>query len=247
MSKHVGHHRAPRYFPHRELSQIAAEVAHPAVKASAVAMLAGGLVAGMVTTAGAAEAPSVTVESRSVAAPFTPYPDTLGAVGFTTKVVPRPAAAAPARTTPAATPTRTTASRSTTARPAPAPAAPKPGPTQAPPSIPNDGSIIGIARSLTGIRYSYGGTSPATGFDCSGFTSYVYRLAGKSIPRTASAQQAAATPVSSPQLGDLVFVGRPATHAGIYAGPGMMYDAQRPGTTTGLHPIWTSNVTYGRF
>ena len=79
-----------------------------------------------------------------------------------------------------------------------------------------------------------GGSSPSTGFDCSGFTSYVYRLAGKGIPRTAEGQRAASTPVSNPQPGDLMFFGFPAYHAAIYAGGGMIYDAQHPGTTTGL-------------
>lgn len=237
MSKHVGRHRAPGYSQLRELSQIA----HPVARGSAVAVLTGGLIAGMVASAGAASAPSVTVESRSVAAPSTPAPDTFGTVGFTTKVVARPAAApAAARTT---TPSRTTPARTTPTRAA----TPAAKPALAAPSIPNDGSIIGIARSLSGIPYRSGGSTPA-GFDCSGFTSYVYRMAGKSIPRTASGQRAAAARVGTPWPGDLIFFGSPAYHAGIYAGGGMMYDSQRPGTTTGLHPIWTyNNVSYGRF
>ena len=45
-----------------------------------------------------------------------------------------------------------------------------------------------------------------------------------------------------------MFFGFPAYHAAIYAGGGMIYDAQHPGTTVGLHKIWTySNVSYGRF
>ena len=83
---------------------------------------------------------------------------------------------------------------------------------------------------------------------CSGFTSYVYRQVGKSIPRTAEAQRAASTKVSNPVPGDLIFFGYPAYHVGIYAGGNMMYDSPRTGKTTGLHVIWTqTNVSYGRF
>ena len=58
--------------------------------------------------------------------------------------------------------------------------------------------VVNIARGLLGIPYVYGGESPS-GFDCSGFTQYVFGKAGISIPRTASAQQRAATRVSDPQ------------------------------------------------
>ncbi|CCH77683.1 Protein p60 (fragment) [Nostocoides japonicum T1-X7] len=112
-------------------------------------------------------------------------------------------------------------------------------------SKPAAGGVLGIAASLSGIYYVYGGSTPA-GFDCSGFTSYVFRQVGISLPRTAAGQQAAATRVSSPQPGDLVFFGYPAYHVGIYAGNGMMYDSPTTGKTTGLHKIWSSNVTYGR-
>ncbi len=92
----------------------------------------------------------------------------------------------------------------------------------------------------------YGGTTPA-GFDCSGYTQWVFGKAGRSLPRTAEAQRQAATPVSDPQPGDLVFFGAPAFHVGIYAGGGMMYDSPRTGKATAKRSIWSSNVTYGRF
>ena len=79
--------------------------------------------------------------------------------------------------------------------------------------------VVNIARGLLGIPYVYGGASPS-GFDCSGFTQYVFGKAGISIPRTASAQQHAATRVSNPKPGDLVFFGSPAYHVGIYTGNG---------------------------
>lgn len=101
------------------------------------------------------------------------------------------------------------------------------------------------ASNLRGIRYVWGGTT-TRGFDCSGFTRYVYRKAGVHLPRTAAAQQRATRRVSNPRPGDLVFFGRPAHHVGIYAGNGKMYDSPRRGKRTGLHKIWSSKVTYGR-
>jgi peptidoglycan DL-endopeptidase CwlO len=137
------------------------------------------------------------------------------------------------------TATRTTTSRrTTTTTHATTRTAPDPAPSAS--------GIVGIARSMFGVPYVYGGRTP-NGFDCSGFTSYVYRQAGITIPRTASAQKAAATPVSNPRPGDLVFFGYPVYHVGIYVSPGTMIDAQRPGTTIGYHSIWTKPSGYGRF
>lgn len=107
------------------------------------------------------------------------------------------------------------------------------------------GGVLRTAASLSGIYYRWGGTT-TSGFDCSGFTSYVFRANGKSLPRTAAAQQRATRRVSSPQPGDLVFFGSPAYHVGIYAGGGMMYDSPRTGRTTGLHKVWSAKVSYGR-
>ncbi len=123
-----------------------------------------------------------------------------------------------------------------------------------PPSQPSDppksggsahGGVIAIAKQYVGTPYVYGGATPS-GFDCSGFTMYVFGKAGISIPRTASAQQAAATPVSSPQPGDLVFFGSPAYHVGIYLGGGMMIDSPKPGKTVQVRKIWDTPSGYGR-
>jgi cell wall-associated NlpC family hydrolase len=270
--QHVGRHRAPDYSPLNEIADIASRSAQPAMKASAVAVASGGLVAtfalpasaatatddaGVTAAAGASSAAVAQIAGQTVAV-AAPAVDnavapTFGVVGFTaqpaaasapapltiTKIAPDPAPA-PAPAAPAAT----RASRTTT-RTAPAPA-PAPAVNAAPVPAPT-GGIIGIAASLSGIYYRYGGTTTA-GFDCSGFTSYVYRMVGKSIPRTAEAQRAASTKVSNPVPGDLIFFGYPAYHVGIYAGGNMMYDSPRTGKTTGLHVIWTQNqVSYGRF
>lgn len=106
--------------------------------------------------------------------------------------------------------------------------------------------IVRTTRSLIGSPYRWGGTTPA-GFDCSGFTSYVYRKNGKTIPRTADAQRRAARRVSSPVPGDLVFFGAPSYHVGIFTGNGRMVDAGNSRARVSERAIWTSNVTYGRF
>lgn len=83
------------------------------------------------------------------------------------------------------------------------------------------------AMGLIGIRYRYGGTNPRTGFDCSGFTSWVFsEAAGIGLPRTARDQFASSgspVPRESLRAGDLVFFkqsGRRIDHVGIYVGEG---------------------------
>ena len=82
----------------------------------------------------------------------------------------------------------------------------------------------------------YGGSSPS-GFDCSGFTSYVYKQFGVSLNRTAAGQYSNGTAVSKTQLqpGDLVMFGKSGiNHVGIYIGGGQMVHAANPsrGVTT---------------
>ena len=107
-------------------------------------------------------------------------------------------------------------------------------------------SIVSTAAQYYGTPYRYGGTT-TSGFDCSGFTQFVYRKHGKSIPRTAEQQRRAAWKTSNPRPGDLVFFGAPAYHVGIYAGSGKIIDAGRSGSSVTKRSIWTSSVTYGRF
>lgn len=96
--------------------------------------------------------------------------------------------------------------------------------------------IVDLALSFVGSRYVYGGSSPS-GFDCSGFTSYIYKQFGISLNRTASGQLDNGTPVSMSELqpGDLVLFlksansGKRASHVGIYIGNGQFVHASTYG------------------
>jgi murein DD-endopeptidase len=68
-------------------------------------------------------------------------------------------------------------------------------------------SVVAAARSLTGVRYKYGGESPQTGFDCSGLTWWAYRQVGVDLPRVSYDQYEAGRAVSRRDIrsGDLVF------------------------------------------
>lgn len=106
--------------------------------------------------------------------------------------------------------------------------------------------IVNTAKKYYGVPYRYGGTTPS-GFDCSGFTGYVYKKNGESLPRTAEQQRRGAWKTSNPKAGDLVFFGKPAYHVGIYAGKGQIIDAGSSGSKVRKRSIWTSAVTYGRY
>ncbi|WP_314215477.1 NlpC/P60 family protein [Pseudarthrobacter equi] len=93
--------------------------------------------------------------------------------------------------------------------------------------------IAAIAYTGIGHPYVWGGTSP-NGWDCSGFTQWVYAQAGISIPRVNAWN--AMKPTSTPQPGDLVMQNGGA-HVGIYVGNGMMISALNPSQGTLLHAV----------
>jgi len=89
--------------------------------------------------------------------------------------------------------------------------------------------VIQQAMRYIGVPYVYGGNTPS-GFDCSGFTRYVYGRVGISLPRTADAQYEVGVPVSISKLrpGDIVYFttyAPGASHNGIYIGEGKFIHA----------------------
>lgn len=82
---------------------------------------------------------------------------------------------------------------------------------------------------LLGTKYRYGGQTPDSGFDCSGFVSYVLRQHSIDVPRTVAEQFAAGRSVAQDdiQIGDLVFfttTGPGATHVGIVVSTGNRWE-----------------------
>src|SRR5207247_5139175 len=85
--------------------------------------------------------------------------------------------------------------------------------------------VLPTAEQYLGVKYRWGGSSPTTGFDCSGYTQYVFRKHGLVLPRTSRAQANAGDDVAldyrALRAGDLVMfaeTGRPISHVAIYAG-----------------------------
>lgn len=95
-------------------------------------------------------------------------------------------------------------------------------------------AVANLAISLAGrTRYVYGGTNPATGVDCSGFSQYVLRkAAGVSVSRTSSEQstQGRTVGINEAQPGDLVFYakGGRINHVAVYIGGGKVVSASSP-------------------
>ncbi|WP_051016040.1 C40 family peptidase [Cellulomonas massiliensis] len=105
--------------------------------------------------------------------------------------------------------------------------------------------VVRIAKSLAGTPYRTGGTTPR-GFDCSGFTRYVYKKAGvKTLSHSSSAQRHAGKVVSRKHAkpGDLIWT---PGHVAIYVGKGKQIDAPRPGKSIKVRSIWQSNPTFIR-
>jgi cell wall-associated NlpC family hydrolase len=110
-----------------------------------------------------------------------------------------------------------------------------------------EGPLAYALRAL-GARYRYGGSSPDTGFDCSGLIAHAFEQAwGLPLPHNARAQSRLGKPVKRPNLapGDLVFYNtrdQPYSHVGMYIGNGRFIHAPKPGARVRIErfdtPYW---------
>lgn len=116
--------------------------------------------------------------------------------------------------------------------------------------------ITSEALSALGIKYRYGGNSPMTGMDCSGFVKYVFEKAwGKDLPRTASEQYHVGEKIAKTELqpGDMVFfktIRNRISHVGIYLGNNEFIHAPRRGEKIRVESInenyWDKRFTGAR-
>ncbi len=101
--------------------------------------------------------------------------------------------------------------------------------------------VVSLAAAEEGKPYVWAAAGPNS-FDCSGLVQYVFREAGRSMPRVAQSQYNATfhIPASRAVRGDLVFWGAPygVYHVGIYVGGGQMIDAAHTGTNVRQEAVW---------
>jgi cell wall-associated NlpC family hydrolase len=109
---------------------------------------------------------------------------------------------------------------------------------------------VDIARRFLGVPYRYGGFSPATGFDCSGFVRYVYGKLGIALPHNAAEQfgLGRVVPRSALRPGDLVFFDG-LGHVGIYVGHNRFIHSPQTGQSVSIDSLsgnWSSGYVGAR-
>lgn len=118
----------------------------------------------------------------------------------------------------------------------------------------NDQRLVTLAFSQIGTLYRSGGTEPGTGFDCSGFTTWVYSKLGVNLPRSSREQFQEGKVIAKAQLrkGDLVFFGnkKRITHVGIYLEDNKFIHSSSSGDTVKIssldEPVWERKYTGAR-
>jgi cell wall-associated NlpC family hydrolase len=98
--------------------------------------------------------------------------------------------------------------------------------------------VVRVALTQRGVPYRWGGTSPRTGFDCSGFTRWVFAHVGVALPHSSYAQfgMGRRVPLRALRPGDLLFFYR-LGHVGIYVGHGRYIDAPQTGDVVHVKPL----------
>ncbi|MDH3315279.1 MAG: C40 family peptidase [Gammaproteobacteria bacterium] len=108
-----------------------------------------------------------------------------------------------------------------------------------------------VAKEMVGVRYRYGGSSPSSGFDCSGLIHYSYKRIGLRSPRTTTGLYQHARPVHRSEIrtGDLLFFrleGKKVSHAGIYLGNNRFVHAPSSGKRVSYaqlsSPYWRNRL-----
>ena len=121
-------------------------------------------------------------------------------------------------------------------------------------AVPTNGPIgaraVAIAERYLGVPYRWGGADPLTGFDCSGFTMYVYNQLGIDLTHYTGAQwyEGARVPPSELQPGDLVFFEpspRGPQHEGIYIGDGQFIHAPHTGDVVKISSLDDPSYWFG--
>ena len=106
--------------------------------------------------------------------------------------------------------------------------------------------VVSYARHFLGVRYSWGGSSPASGFDCSGLVRFVYRRFGIRLPHSSWGDLSYGHRISRRSLrpGDLVFF-YGAGHVGIYVGHNRFIDAPHTGARVRISTMGAYSGYYG--
>ena len=246
-----GRHRAAR----RPLGQVIVDVAGEGIgRRTAVVAASSGLLVSMAVAPanaatgtdavalGSADVSALTSQARAQldAAPAVTVSEGSWADDIDDVAVVKVTPAPEARVTPPAPVRQAPASRAAARAEAPAPVVAN---NPIPQSV-SGSKVLEVAARYVGVPYVYGGTTPR-GFDCSGFTSYVFAQLGIDLPRSSGAQRSAGQVISRADArpGDLIWS---PGHVAIYAGGNTQIDAPRPGKTIQFRKIWQRNPVFIR-